>query len=101
MEIRGQIAKEWIEELKQVGLGSLLPRGCCVPGSMLAGSPGPRNVRSGRAPHSALSPHRCANGSTSLQQVDEENALLMRETMTSALRLGAIPVVDPSPLLRC
>lgn len=30
-----------------MGLGSLLPRGCCVPGSMLAGSPGPRNVRSG------------------------------------------------------
>lgn len=29
-------------------------------------------------------------------QVDEENALLMRETMTSALRLGSIPVVDPS-----
>lgn len=45
MEIRGQIAKEWIEELKQV---------------------------------------------------DEENALLMRETMTSALRLDSIPVVDPS-----
>ena len=32
-------------------------------------------------------------------QVDEENALLMRETMTSAL-LGSIPVVDPSQVRR-
>jgi hypothetical protein len=89
MEIRSQIAKEWIEELKQVrsqGGGSRPGAHACC--RAVGGRPGWLLWAPLPTPTHA---HPLA-----LAQVSEENAILMRETVASSFTLADLPVVDPA-----
>lgn len=113
MEVRAQIAREWIEELKQVGalgrwvrvviLGGRGGARCQARGLPFPPPPPlstPLSTPLLAHPSQHLSQHPCSLAPPLSRQVDEENALLMRETVASAFTLDQLLVADPAEV-RC
>lgn len=100
MEIRGQIAKEWIEELELVGRPCYFCSVCVQADRMVACAQclpvcGPCLLEAAGTLTPPLGLLKLSRP-PALMQVDEENAVMMRETVLAAFSLGTVAVADPA-----